>query len=272
MLAYRLNDRPVLLIGGGNVASGRLFFLLESGAKVTVISPEPLDPSIRYRLKTNPDDVTYLPREYKGREDDVKVGDFAMVMTAIDNNELSIEVYKMCREVNVPCNVADVPPYCDFYFGAQLRRGPLQVMVSTGGMGPRIGAMIRNIILKALPDNLEESIKGVGALRGDLRKRAPGVGGPLGQRRMDWMIGICDEWGMAKMAEFNDEGLRKKVLDEGWDKEKIIKPSDMGVGYNWDGVKQVLTSTWAVSLGTLTSGLAIGSIATAYYLRSGARR
>ena len=89
-----------------------------------------------------------------------------MVLTAIDDNPLSRTVCEMCREARVPVNVADVPPECDFYFGAQLRRGPLQVMVSTGGQGPKIGAMVRDIILRALPDDTEVAIEGVGSLRG----------------------------------------------------------------------------------------------------------
>lgn len=230
MIAYRLNQRPVLLIGGGNVASGRLFFLLEAGAHVTLVAPRPLDPSIQHRLDTHPDDITYHEREYQGREDEVKVEDYEMVLTAIDDNELSKLVWTMCKEKRVTVNVADVPPLCDFYFGAQLRKGPLQVMISTGGQGPKIGAMVRDLVLKALPENVEEAIEGVGKLRGDLRKRAPGVGGELGKRRMEWMIGICDEWGLGEMAVLRDEGVRRKVLDEGWDKSKVVTPEQAGIG------------------------------------------
>jgi precorrin-2 dehydrogenase/sirohydrochlorin ferrochelatase len=166
MIAYRLQDRPVLLIGGGLVASGRLYFLLETGAHVTLICPPSgLHPETKYRVETsNPSDITYLPREYSGRSDPIKVDDFAMVLTAVDDVEASREVCVMCREVNVPVNVADIPPSCDFYFGAQLRRGPLQIMISTGGQGPKIGAMMKNVIAQALPDDLEGAIEGVGKL------------------------------------------------------------------------------------------------------------
>lgn len=139
----------------------------------------------------------------------------------------------MCREQRVPVNVADVPPLCDFYFGAQFRRGPLQVLVSTGGMGPRVGAMIRDHIEKGLPDQLEESIEGVGALRKDLRKRAPGVGGELGRKRMEWMIGVCDEWGLEGVKRLRDGELRERVLEEGWEKEKVLGPADFGGRSRW---------------------------------------
>jgi precorrin-2 dehydrogenase/sirohydrochlorin ferrochelatase len=275
MIAYRLLNRPVLLIGGGNVASGRLFFLLEAGAHVTLVAPSPLDPSIQHRLGTNAADITYHDRTYLGRSDPIKVEDFAMVLTAIDDNALSYEVYEMCKEKRVVVNVADVPPKCDFYFGAQLRRGPLQVMVSTGGQGPKVGAMVRDIIVEALPDDVEEAIEGVGKLRADLRKRAPGVGGELGKRRMEWMIGVCDKWGLGEMGVLkDDEALRARVLDEGWDKEAVLGPEDVGVKRT-GGRRTPPSAGWerwiegkAGLLGGAVLGAAVGSIATLAWVRS----
>jgi precorrin-2 dehydrogenase/sirohydrochlorin ferrochelatase len=229
LIAYQLKDRPVLLIGGGVVASGRLFFLLESGAHITLIAPAPLDPSIVHRLTTNAADITWHDRPYAGRDDPIHPRDFGMVLTAIDDNDLSLTVCDMSREVNVPVNVADVPPSCDFYFGAQLRRGPLQVMVSTQGQGPKIGAMVRDRIVEALPADVEDAIAGIGALRADLRKIAPGVGGPRGQKRMKWMIDICDAWTLDQMGALRDEGKRRKVL-EGWEDGRVVRPRDVGVG------------------------------------------
>ncbi|ORY33080.1 putative NAD(P)-binding-domain-containing protein [Naematelia encephala] len=273
LIAYRLENRPVLLIGGGAVAAGRLFFLLESGAHVTLVSPRSgLDPSILYRIETsNTSDITYHDRYFLGRSDPLNVSDYAMVLTAIDDNPLSYEVYESCRDERVTVNVADVPPKCDFYFGAQLRQGPLQIMISTGGMGPKIGAMVRDIVRKAIPDNIQEAIQGVGALRTDLRKRAPGVGGDLGKKRMEWMIGICDKWGLGDMAILSKDDIRTKVLDQGWDKGKVVGPSDVGVGgkpKSSDGLVSLLGGGQVVAGASgLLGGLAIGIVGTLIYLR-----
>ena len=274
LLAYRLEGRPVLLIGGGLVASGRLFFLLESGAHVTLVAPAPLEASIQHRVDhSNRSDITYHPREYSGRDDPIKVEDFAMVLTAIDDNASSQTVCDMCREMRVPVNVADVPPSCDFYFGAQLRRGPLQIMVSTGGMGPKIGAMMRDIIIKALPEDTEAAIEGVGALRAELRRRAPGVGGDLGRRRMEWMIGVCDRWDLGQMQGLKDEGLRRRLLDEGWDQSRVIGPEDVGVGvgsgrwFDFAG----RAGLWGVGVGGLISGAAMATLFTLYLVRHSSR-
>lgn len=251
------------------VASGRLFFLLESGAHVTLVAPAPLEPSIAHRLITNADDITWHDRSYTGRSDHIIVDDFVMVLTAIDDNPLSRTVCEMAREKHIPVNVADVPPECDFYFGAQLRRGPLQIMVSTQGQGPKIGAMVRDRVIEALPDNVEEAIAGVGELRADLRKRAPGVGGELGQKRMQWMIGMCDSWSLDQMGDFRKEGLRKRVLDEGWDKGgKVLGSNDVGVcpGMElWGMVER--NWGWISGLGGLLSGAMLGSLGTVLYLK-----
>ncbi|WWC63954.1 uncharacterized protein I303_106560 [Kwoniella dejecticola CBS 10117] len=280
LLALRLSARPILLIGGGLVASQRLYFLLESDAHITLISPSPLHPSIQHRVDDpiTSRQITWLDRPFLGREDSVKVKDFDLVMTAIDNNELSKEVCDLCREERVMVNVADIPPQCDFYFGAQLRRGPLQILISTGGMGPRAGAMIRDIILDSLPDNLEESIQGIGLLRGDLRKRAPGVGGTLGQERMDWMKETCDKWGLDQMKRFNDDSLRRRILDQGWENRKIIGPNEIDTSYgvnvrglvSLDKVVQLgSTINWGSAVGGMVIGASVAVVGTMYLIRTG---
>ncbi|WVW79443.1 hypothetical protein I302_101412 [Kwoniella bestiolae CBS 10118] len=274
LLALRLANRPILLIGGGVVASQRLYFLLESSAHITIISPGPLHPSIQYRIDdpaTSPQ-ITWLNRPYLGRQDEVKVKDYDLVMTAIDDNDLSKETCELCREEKVMVNVADIPPQCDFYFGAQLRKGPLQILISTGGLGPRSGAMIRDLILRVLPSDIEDSIKGIGALRADLRKRAPGVGGQLGQERMDWMKDTSDTWGLDLMRRFNDEELRKEILDKGWESRKIIGPNDLsGVASTWTQRiwSMVGQRDWTVGMGGFGLGVAVTSLGVMILQRQG---
>lgn len=227
---------------------------------MTIISPR-LDPSIEYRIQHSASQITHLARPYQGREDEVKVEDFFMVFTAIDDVDLSRQVSEMCRERRVNVNVADIPPMCDFYFGAQLRRGPLQVLISTGGMGPKIGVMVRDTIINALPERVEEAIEGVGALRADLRKRAPGTGGELGKKRMDWMIKTCDAWGLAEMEHLRDEVVRRRVLDQGWNKDKVVGPVEAGVGKVRKEAKTRRKGLWEtvdsfVDLQAVSTGLA----------------
>lgn len=105
-------------------------------------------------------------------------------MTAVDDPEASSQVYKLCKQRRIPANIADVPPECDFYFGSVHRDGPLQIMVSTNGNGPKLANIVRRQIAASLPDNIGAAIQKVGALRRKLRRVAPAP--EEGPKRMQW--------------------------------------------------------------------------------------
>ncbi|KAK4705354.1 precorrin-2 dehydrogenase / sirohydrochlorin ferrochelatase, partial [Phenoliferia sp. Uapishka_3] len=213
ILAWQVRGKRVLIIGGGAVAAGRLSALLAADAIVTLISPlDRLSPEVHQRIFVDKLVPTYHDRNFLGVED---VEGYEMVLTAIDSPGLSSEICKMCRERRIAVNVADIPPECDFYFGSIVRRGPLQIMVSTNGKGPRIANRIRRQIERGLPDNVGEAIEVVGKLRGELRKIAPGKDVATIDRRMEWMIRVCDKWSMEELGNM-DEEMRNKILD-GWE-------------------------------------------------------
>lgn len=105
----------------------------------------------------------------------------------------STQVWQECKKRRIPANIADVPPECDFYFGSIHRDGPLQIMVSTNGKGPRMAAIVRRFIAKKLPGNVGEAIVNVGVLRSKLRKLAPDI--KNGPKRMKWYDHVHhDSW------------------------------------------------------------------------------
>lgn len=140
-------------------------------------------------------------------------------------------------------------------------------MVSTSGRGPRLAASIRQGIENSLPPNVERAIERTGTLRAGLRKIAPGVGGPLGARRMGWMINVCDEWSLDELAEMDDE-MEARVL-EGWESGEVRRWEDVV----WGGTvwSRVAAKYWknGRALGRamggavpLVGGLAIGVVGT----------
>jgi precorrin-2 dehydrogenase/sirohydrochlorin ferrochelatase len=213
-----------VLIGGGQVAAGRLTNLLQADALVTIISPSnSMHPEVRYRIyedETAKTRITWVNRKYVGASDLEGGGDTAMVLTAIDDNEESLRIWRDAKSANIPVNVADVPPNCDFYFGSLVRRGPLQIMVSTNGRGPKLASLVKDKIEEALPDHVEAAIENAGKLRARLRERAPGVGGKLGQKRMAWVTDVCEAWSFAQLASLEDEEI-DVLLGEGWEKGRV---------------------------------------------------
>lgn len=128
-----------------------------------------------------------------------------MVLTALDDPELSKHIYSLCKARHYTINVADVPPLCDFYFGSVIRRGPLQIMVSTNGKGPRLANRIRRQIEQGLPKGVGEAIERIGTLRAQLRKRAPGSDAEKVKRRMEFMVRVTDSWSMDELASMTAE-------------------------------------------------------------------
>jgi len=224
LLAWQLKDKRVLIVGGGDVASGRIESVLVADAFITIISPdEGLHPLTRDYIKSS-DRITYHDRVFAGSTDLVGVD---MVLTAVDDVEKSREICSMCRELKIPVNVADIPPSCDFYFGSQIRDGPLQIMISTNGHSPKLANIIKRGIEASLPVNAGEAIKRVGELRTRLKERAPGVGGDIGKRRMKWMVDVCTSWEMDDLALL-DDNMITKLLNDGWNKNRVPKMEDIG--------------------------------------------
>lgn len=214
LLAWQIRKRTVLLVGGGVVAAGRLTKILEADANCILVSPKyGLSPEVKYRLFTeNNPEITYRDRDFDFDQDFEGVD---MVMTAIDDNPLSEAICTESRRRRIPVNIADVPPQCDFYFGSEIRDGPLQIVVSTNGKGPKISNIVRRRIQAALPKDVGTAIENVGKLRAKLRKVAPGVGGELGARRMKWMIDVCECYNIPQLAAM-DEQKMDDIL-QGWD-------------------------------------------------------
>ncbi len=182
------------------MAAGRILHCLNADAKVTVVSPSSgLNPEVAYRVAQG--QVRHLDRKFE--VSDLDGAD--MVLVAIDDPGASTEIWKLCKERRIPANIADVPPECDFYFGSVHRDGPLQIMVSTNGKGPRLASTIRKEIAKALPKDAGKAVERIGELRVKLRKLAPAV--EDGSKRMSWMIQVSDAYSWEQMCDLSDEDM-----------------------------------------------------------------
>ena len=258
LIAWQLKDKNVLIIGGGEVAAQRLESILTADANITLLSPEEgLHPLTRRIIALRQDRITYNDRLFQGSEE---LDNMDMVLTAIDDNELSHRVVMICRERRIPVNAADIPTLCDFYFGAQIRDGPLQIMISTNGNGPRMAALIRARLQRSLSGFEGKAIVKVGQLRDKLKERAPGVGGPLGRERMKWMTKLCNQWEMEDFTSL-DEVMMDSLLDEGWEKNRRV-PTVQEVGGRPKQRKpiefQFLPLAIAFLVGGITTGLLLG--------------
>jgi siroheme synthase-like protein len=121
-----------VVVGGGGVASRKARGLLESGARVVVVSPE-VEPEIEAM------DVTVERRPYRPGD----LAGAALAFAATDRREVNAAVAREAKKRGIPVNVADRPAEGDFALPSVLRRGGLQVAVSTGGASPTLAREIR---------------------------------------------------------------------------------------------------------------------------------
>ncbi|PSN71480.1 siroheme synthase middle domains-like protein [Corynespora cassiicola Philippines] len=200
ILAWQVRNKRVLVVGGGEVAAGRIVNVLNADAKVTVVSPrDGLNDEVAYRIEQK--QVDYVDRKFEPSDLD----GVDMVLTAVDDPEASSQVYKLCQEKRIPANIADVPPECDFYFGSVHRDGPLQIMVSTNGNGPKLANIVRRQIAGFLPSNIGAAVQRVGILRKKLRKVAPNQ--DEGPKRMQWMSKVCEQWTLNELCDMTEEDM-----------------------------------------------------------------
>ncbi|KAI7764760.1 hypothetical protein LZL87_003965 [Fusarium oxysporum] len=205
ILAWQIKHKKVLVVGGGEVAAGRILNCLNADANVTVVCPKSgLNDEVAYRISEG--QVAHVDRVFEPEDLDGA----SMVLVAIDDPAASTVIWKLCKERRIPANIADVPPECDFYFGSIHRDGPLQIMVSTNGKGPRLAAAIRQFIAKQLPKNAGNAIETIGELRLRLRKMAPKP--EDGPKRMLWMSKVSDTYKWDEMCGLTDEDMDNLLL------------------------------------------------------------
>lgn len=129
-------ERPCVVIGGGEVAARRVETLLRAGAIVTVISRE-LCRSLRALVEAG--SVTYLARSYIRGD----LNGCAVCYVALDEPETARAIALEAQELGVPINVSDSPALSSFIVPALVRRGDLQVAISTGGASPALARRLR---------------------------------------------------------------------------------------------------------------------------------
>lgn len=136
-LLLRLEAARCVVVGGGRVAERKIGALLEAGARVEVFAKRA---SAELQRMAETGRILLSLRE-PVRED---LRSATLVVVATDDRELNERVSQWAQEIGVPCNVVDKPELCTAIFPAILRRGRLQLAVSTGGASPAMAALIRD--------------------------------------------------------------------------------------------------------------------------------
>ena len=162
----KMEGRPCLVVGGGTVALQKIESLLDCGAKVNVISPVCVE---RVHELAASGQLHLTVREYQ----EADLGGHAVVIAATDKPEVNHSIYAQGVARGLFVNVVDDPEYCDFYFGSIVRRGSLQVAISTRGESPAFAQRLKSEIDNGLPQDTGDWLARTGELRRQINSVMP---------------------------------------------------------------------------------------------------
>jgi siroheme synthase-like protein len=154
----KLAGRRCLVVGAGPVAEEKIEGLLRTGADIRVVSPRA---TRRIRAWARAKKLRWDAREF--RASDLK--GVLLAVAATSSPALHAEIYRRARRRAVLCNVVDDPEHCDFYYGAVVRRGALQIAISTGGHSPALAQRLKKQIEREYGAEYESWLEELGEIR-----------------------------------------------------------------------------------------------------------
>lgn len=140
----KLDGRPVLVVGAGPVAAGKLRPLLEAGARVTVVAPDVVP-----EIAAMEGRIRILRRPFADADLD---GAWYVVAAAPPAVNRAVARGADARRLFV--NAVDDMENATAYLGAIVQRAGVTVAVSTDGEAPALAGLMREALEALLPDDL----------------------------------------------------------------------------------------------------------------------
>lgn len=239
LLAWQVRGKHCLVIGGGDVALSRIEHLIIAQAKITVIAGahpqsrildlyhqgliykllernyQPQDLRMYDNGKMNLDYESITAADFTVIDQYLHNHRFEIVCCAIDDHQLSAQIYYQCKLNGLNANIADKPELCDFYFGSMINIDNLQIMISTNGKSPRLAKIIKDIIKKQIENiDLNKAIENLNFIRSTLRSKLPDNDVKTIDARMQWIKQLTDSFELKQWSQFNiNPDNAKRITD-----------------------------------------------------------
>ena len=196
-----LKQRPVLVVGGGDVASRKIELLLRAGAEVRIVA-QALHPELQARHDQQ--QVIWLAEAF----DPAQLDDVFLVIAATDDNALNAAVFDEADRRRVLANVVDDQPKCSFIFPSIVDRSPLVVAISSSGTAPVLARMLREKLEALLPASLGTMAEIAGNWRGRVKDQLRS----MTERRRFWEKAFGGRF--AALVESGQPELAEQALGE----------------------------------------------------------
>src|SRR5215468_9467436 len=161
-LFLKLTGKLVVVVGGGVIAEDKIAGLVGAGARVRVIAPE-IRPQIAEWVRFRK--VEWLRKRFAAGD----LRGAALAVAATSAPGVNRAVFGEAERRGVLLNAPDDTENCHFYYGAVVRRGDLQIAISTNGKSPALAQRIRKELELAYADQYGEWLDWLGAVREVLR-------------------------------------------------------------------------------------------------------
>jgi precorrin-2 dehydrogenase/sirohydrochlorin ferrochelatase len=135
-LFLKLKGRKCLIVGAGEIGESKIAGLLDAGGCIEVVAPRATAKVEGWARKGQ---IQWQKRKFR----DADLAGCFLIVAATSSTKLHKKIYRLAKRRGVLCNIVDVPELCDFYYSAVVRRGALQIAVSTGGESPALAQRVR---------------------------------------------------------------------------------------------------------------------------------
>ena len=133
----KLTGHKCLVVGAGPAAESKIQSLLSCGAVVHVVAPGSTE-TIEHWVQEKR--ITRQARKFENSDLD----NVFLVIAASSSDAVNQAVFREADARGILCNAVDDPPLCHFYYPAVVRRGDLQIAISTGGLSPALARRLRS--------------------------------------------------------------------------------------------------------------------------------
>nr|WP_222938630.1 siroheme synthase CysG [Duffyella gerundensis] len=197
-----LKEKPVLVVGGGDIASRKIELLRRAGAKVLIAARE-LCPELQ--ALADEQQLTWLAKEF----DEAQLDHVFLVIAATDDSALNARVFDAANQRYRLVNVVDDQPKCTFIFPSIVDRSPLVVAISSSGTAPVLARMLREKLEALLPANLGQMAEVAGSWRDRVKARFS----KMSDRRRFWERAFNGLFA-SQMAAGNVQGAEQTLAAE----------------------------------------------------------
>lgn len=200
-----LKDRPVLVVGGGEVAARKIALLTRAGASVRVVARR-LHPELTALHDAQA--IDWISQAF----DESQLDHVFLVIAATSDSALNRRVFDAANARQRLVNVVDDQPLCSFIFPSIVDRSPLVVAISSGGNAPVLARLLREKIEALLPANLGRMAGVAGTWRDRIKARLT----TTDARRRFWERAFRGRFA-SQMAAGDEQGAQEtlaQMLDE----------------------------------------------------------